>query len=109
MSWVVFDPEDALCLPPAALDVYSVHGWEVRADDPLCCFDDPLQQFPLSQGAVAIPHCDTAGEDTFNESYVGLGEWLMSKSGPLQQPDEMQPLLSSYHCCYSVFSPAKAL
>lgn len=33
----------------------------------------------------------------------------MSDAGPLKQPDEVQPLLSFFHCSCSVFSPAKAL
>lgn len=48
----MFVPEDALCSSPATLSIYSVHGGEVGADDPLCSFDDQLQQFPLSQGGV---------------------------------------------------------
>lgn len=69
-----------------------VHGREVRADDPLCSFDDPLQLLLLSQGGVTVPHCDAAGEDAFNESSVGLGEGLAFK------PDKVESLLGCLHC-----------
>ena len=72
MSRMVFVSEDALCFPSAALSVDGVHRGEVRVDDPLCSVDDPLQRFPLGQGGVAVPHCDSAGEDAFSESSVGL-------------------------------------
>lgn len=73
ISRVVFVLKNALCFSFAAMSLYSVHGGKVRANNPLSGLNDPLQGFPLSQGGVAIPHCDTAGEDTLNKAFVNMG------------------------------------
>lgn len=99
MGWVVFVHKNALGFFPTTLCEDSVHWREVRLTDPLHSFDDSLKPLSVRHRGVPIPHCDSTGQDAFNQLFVGLREELAFKPSLLQKLDEVQPLLSSFHSC----------
>lgn len=66
----------------------AIQVWKWAADDPLSCFDNPLQVFPLCCSAAGVPDCTAASQDTFYGAAVESDEQLLRELVAFQGPQE---------------------
>lgn len=112
MGWVVFVNKSALGFF-ILLRLVKMVSTEGRSESmTLSTVLMTLCSLFLSGAVVSsAPHCDSTGQEAFNRPFVGLCEELAFKPRLPRHLDEVQPLLSSCHCCcydFFFFFPGKS-
>jgi len=97
MAWVAVVLDDFLCFPKASCVVDASHGWEMAADDALCCLHHPLEGLVISSGTATKPGTNATREDALDCAHVNVSEGFCRHAKFAESPQKVKPLLGSFY------------